>query len=101
MLAKLIENHIDKMDLIEEQVDASIEQVYQSIDIDAILKNPDAELFDFVDIVKTILISKYAEEAIAEGVRLAKEIKGKHIKIQDSNDPNLNEDDKSKDNRQD
>jgi len=97
---KLINNHIDDIEKLAEELDAIIDNAIDNIDIRALVKDPTAELQKITDEIKEIFIEKYAPQAVELGFDFAKRIqekieKDKPIKINDSNNPNLNKDEKA------
>ncbi|MDD2680439.1 MAG: hypothetical protein PHO03_06555 [Candidatus Omnitrophica bacterium] len=101
---KIINKHIDSVEELSRQLDMIIEQEISQIDIDIIIKDPQAELVRVVDNIKRIFLDEYADKAVELGFDLGRVIQkkieqDKTIKIDDSNNPNLN--DTGKDNKQD
>ena len=101
---KIINSHIDNIEELERQLDGIIEQEYSQISIDAIIALPKEELARVVENIKRIFLDEYADKAIELGFDLGRIIQkkieqDKTIKIDDSQDPKLN--DTSKDNKQD
>lgn len=97
MLDKIIHKHIDRIDEIQEAIDKEIERVYKGLNIDEIIKGPTTAIYEAMTIIKTIIIERYAKEAINSGLELAEVIKrlmaqDKEIKVSKSKDPKLNED---------
>lgn len=101
---KIINKHIDSVEELSRQLDIIIEQEISQIDIDIIIKDPQAELVRVVDNIKRIFLDEYADKAVELGFDLGRVIQkkieqDKTIKIDDSNNPNLN--DTGKNNKQD
>lgn len=95
MLDKTIISHIDVMDGIETEMQADIDKIMSKIDVDVLIESPEKELTEFMDLVKGIILSKYTEQALAEGVKVAKLVEkfrkqDKEIVIPDSENPHLN-----------
>jgi hypothetical protein len=91
MLEKFINNHLDTLETIEESAEKMIDKAIGTINIDALIVNPEVELAAVTQIIYDWILDKYTEQAVEEGLSFAKEIeKHKIIKIDDSNDPNLN-----------
>jgi hypothetical protein len=94
-MEKLLNSHLDEIDTIEEELDALIDAAIGDIDFDALLKDPQAEITRVTqDLMKTF-VDEYGHTCVDLGVTLAKKIQArieqdKAIKIQDSNNPNLN-----------
>jgi len=96
---KLINAHIDELDGLTDEIDAIVEDAVNGIDIEALVKNPTAELQRVIEEVKKVFLEEYAPQAGELGIDFAKKIqdkidKDKTIKVDDSNDPNLNKDEK-------
>lgn len=83
--------HLDNRLDIQDSAKNMLEEVLSSIDLRVVLKRPEAELAR-VGHVALGVAEAHATEAVREGQRFAKEVieKGK-VKVQDSEDPNLNE----------
>ncbi len=101
---KIINTHIDNIEELERQLDIIIEQEISQIDIDTILNDPTKALNQVIENVKRVFLDEYANKAIELGFDLGRIIKkrieqDKTIKVDDSNNPNLN--DTGKDNKQD
>uniref|UniRef100_A0A6H1ZEK9 Uncharacterized protein n=1 Tax=viral metagenome TaxID=1070528 RepID=A0A6H1ZEK9_9ZZZZ len=93
---KLINKHVDNIEILENQLDLIIENEISKIDIDAILDNPKAELQRVIDIIKRIFLDEYADKAIELGFdfgrKMDKKIEDdKTILIDNSKDPKLND----------
>ncbi len=103
MLDKSLHQHLDLMDEIEADIDKEILKIYKALDIDDIIADPDGEMLAAAQAVEDIIEVKFAKRAIAAGLDLAEIVKehiadNEDIKIQNSKDPNLNQeldDDKS------
>ena len=96
MLSKLIENHVEAMDSIEEKVEKDIDQLIGKIDVDALMEDPEGELLILTEALSRILEEEYFEKAIDKGVEFGEKIKKlseeeKKIKIDGGKDPNKNE----------
>lgn len=94
---KIINSHIDNVEEIEKELDKIIEQEIADIDIKAIMADPKSELERVVENIRQIFIEKYAEQAVELGFDLGRIIQkkieqDKTIKVDDSKDPNLNDD---------
>jgi hypothetical protein len=93
----IINKHIDTLEELEAELEIIIEDAIKGIDIEALIKAPKDELQRIADEVKEIFLREYAPQAVELGIDFAKAIqdkidKDKVIKIQDSDDPNLNKD---------
>jgi len=92
---KLINAHIDKIEDIEAQLDIIIEQEISQINIDEVIKDPYNTLLITAQNIKDIFLDKYGHDVVELGIQFGKAIQkkieeDKTIKIQDSDDPNLN-----------
>ena len=101
---KIINSHIDEIEELSRQLDIVIEQEISQLDIDKVIDNPATALAEVVDSIKEIFLDKYSDKAISLGIDLGKVIEkrikqDKGIKIDDSDNPRLNDTDK--DNKQD
>jgi len=105
MLDKSLHLHLDLMDSIEADIDKEIEKIYNALDIDEIIADPEGEMLIAVQAVKDMIEEKFVKRAVEAGMDLAKIIQdhikeNKDFKISASKDPKLNEDlldDKSND----
>lgn len=92
-LDKVLINHLDNMDKLEDDIDENITEAIDSLDVNSLIDDPEAVLFNFIDELKVLLQEKYYPEASKNGLELAKNIREDgDIEIARSNDPNLNED---------
>tara|TARA_R100000329_G_C7613431_1_gene217734 strand:+ start:1057 stop:1287 length:231 start_codon:yes stop_codon:yes gene_type:complete len=72
-LAKLINNYLDKMDLLNEEVDKNADNILEVIDIDALLKDPEGYLLSLGD----AFLKEHLDEiqkASKEGKKFAEKI---------------------------
>lgn len=97
MLNRILHRHLDKTDVLNEQVDKDIDKLIQSIDIESVMITPQATIFEIVQELEELLIEKYGPQAVENGLKLALVIKrmqreNKDIIIQDTDDPNINQD---------
>jgi len=95
-LDKIINSNIDAIEEIERQIDIIIEHEISQIDIDSILISPQGELTIIAERIRDTVIGQYADKAIEHGFDLARKIQskidqGKVIKIEDTNNPKLND----------
>ncbi len=93
---KIINKHVDTIEELERQLDIIIEQEVSQISIEAIIISPAQELTRVAENIKRIFLDEYADEALELGFdfgRLLKDKieKDKTIKIDNSNNPNLND----------
>ena len=92
---KLINDHVDKMEELERQMNMVIDQEVSQINIDEIMKNPAVELALVVANISKTFIDEYSPRAMAEGMVFGKAIdKRKVIKVDNTKDPNKNDDSK-------
>lgn len=93
MLDKLIHKHLDDMDEIEKNMNDDIETIISSVDIDMLIDNPDEVMSIVSDSIEQLIDEKYAPLSIDNGIMFAKKVESlkRDIKVQDSNDPTLNE----------
>ena len=96
MLAKLIENHVDEMDVLEEELGNEADALIKKIDVDALMADPEGELLVFVDALTKLIEDKYIERAVDKGVDFGEKIQkmaeeDKKIKVELSKDPNRNQ----------
>ena len=89
---KILHKHLDNRLDIQESAKKMLEAVLDSIDLKAVVTKPEAELARIGHVAMGIA-EAHAREAVEEGQRFAKEViaKGK-VLFQESEDPNLNED---------
>lgn len=94
---KIINQHIDKIEDIENQLDLIIEQEILTIDIDEVIRDPQNTLLQVAQNIKDIFLEKYGHDVVELGINFGKAIQkkieqDKTIKVDDSNDPKLNAD---------
>lgn len=94
MLDKVIHKHIDNMDRIEDTFNKELDKIYNALDIDDILNNPESVLIDFVNYVGGRIEEVYSYQAVKEGLRLSDTLKrlNRDVVIVDTDDQNINED---------
>jgi len=105
MLDKSLHQHLDLMDEIEADIDKEVAKIYDALDIDEIIDDPEGEMLAASQAVKDVIEAKFVKRAVDAGLDLAQIVndhiaKDKDIKIQRSKDPKLNqelENDKSND----
>jgi len=93
MLDKVVISHLDQMDALEDEIKKDIDAIFKTIDIDALLANPELEVMTIVEAVKHLLTERYIQRAIEQGKDFATKVEKlkRDIVIPDSKDPNLNE----------
>lgn len=104
MLDIVIRKHIDSMDSIALDIDTQIDKLMKSIDIDAIMENPQDAMIQIGEAMGEILKNKIIPNSVNQGHQLAATIeklrKGEKIEIPDTENPTLNKelaDDKRRD----
>jgi asparagine synthetase A len=100
-MEKVINDHIDSLEELEQELEVIIDNAIDDIDIEALVKDPTAELERVKEEIKEVFLSEYAPQAVELGFDFAKAIqeridKDKPVKIQDSNNPELNDKDRDK-----
>ena len=98
----IINTHIDSIEELEAEIDVIIERETKKIDIDAIMASPETELSAVAERIKRIFLDEFADKAVELGFDFGRLVNNKiaqekTIKIDNSNDPQLN--DTSKDNK--
>lgn len=92
MLDQVIVKHLDAMDILEESIENDFDEILRDIDIDLIIDNPQEVLQMAAEDMENLLIEKYYTIAAENGIKFAKSIiDDGDVKIQKSDDPNLNE----------
>jgi hypothetical protein len=93
MLDPVINKHQDTLADIQAAVSEDIDTILASIDIDAVIDDPQGAMQEVVEVVKEKILSEHLEPAVKAGIEFAKEIqKAKAIKVDNSNDPQVNDD---------
>ena len=91
-LDKVILDHLEKQDVLENRIEEEIESMLASIKIVDLISNPEELLIAFVEELQKRLKDGYYHTASENGLKLAEDIvKDGDVKVTDSNDPNLNE----------
>lgn len=93
MLDKIINDHVDKQDKLEEGLEKDIQSLINGLKINELMATPLDTLITAVEAVKAQLIDKYAPQAVKNGKEFADTIKGlkRDIVVEDTNDPKLSE----------
>ena len=99
---KIINKHIDGIEALSDEMGKVVEQEISQLDIDGLIDNPVITLTQAVDNMRDIFMDEYATRAITLGISFGEAInkrieQDKAIKVDASNDPNLNA--KSDDNK--
>ena len=80
------------MEEIEADLSKELDKIISGIDIDTAIDAPEVEMMLVARKIEDLLIEKYFQKAIEQGVHFAKEVrKSKEIIIADSTNPTLNE----------
>ncbi|NCC41932.1 MAG: hypothetical protein EOM21_21490 [Gammaproteobacteria bacterium] len=91
-LDKVLINHLDDMDMIEDGIDEAVERLIMSMSIDALIQNPEGVLSEVALAVEDLLKDEFYVKATENGAKLAKMIEDDgDIKIQKTKDPNIND----------
>ena len=85
---KLINQHIDKIEDIENNLDLIIEQEILTIDIDEVIRDSQNTLLQVAQNIKDIFLDKYGHDIVELGIQFGKAIQkkidqDKTIKIDD------------------
>lgn len=92
-LDKLLIRHIDEMDLLEEGLKEDIDHIYEQINIDSVIEDPEGVFTNIAAAVATLLEEKYYIQASKIGSDFAKAVeKDGHIEIPKTKDQTLNKD---------
>lgn len=92
MLDGVIVKHLDMMDILEESIEKDFDDILDAIDIDLIIDNPQQALRMAAEDMQNLLIEKYYTIAAENGIKFARDIiKDGDVKIEKTDDPNLNE----------
>ena len=93
MMDKTIHKHLDKRMDIQESASKMLEEVLDSIDLKAVVKNPRRELAR-VGHVAMGIAEAHAKDAADEGTRFAKECRAAEpVVFEETEDPKANEED--------
>ena len=91
-LDKVIINHLDEMDKINMEIEAIIDNLIDNINIDELVNDPALTLTTIGAVIEETMDEDVYMKAFENGVEFAKAIEDDgDIKVQDTNDPNLNE----------
>jgi hypothetical protein len=92
MLDPVINKHHDKIEEIQADLQIDIDSIIKSIDIDALIDDPQEVMEAVSLIISDKVTTDYLEPAVMAGIEFAKDIqKAKSIKVDDSKDPQKNE----------
>jgi len=99
---RIINSHIDKIEGITNKLNEIIDEQTNKMAIDEVIENPELALVQVADNIRQIFIDKYITEAIDLGISFGQLInkkieQDKTLKIDNSNNPKLN--DTGKDNK--
>jgi hypothetical protein len=91
MLDPIIHKHLDEIDKIEDSVDKDISDILSSLDIKAVIENPNEAMLSIARIIEDLIIEDYLKRTVELGIAFSREIdKAKKIAVSDSSNPNLN-----------
>lgn len=93
MLDKIIRDHIDEMEAIENNIEKEIDELLKGMDVDALMNDPEAAIMEVVNILSERLIQEYIPRAAEKGIEFAKKIQEtkKDIVVQDTTNPKVNQ----------
>lgn len=92
-LDKVILDHVEELQDIEDQLQDEIDTLIDKLDINEIIDDPELALTELVDIIMNDLLEKkYYPIASKKGTELAKQVDNDIIEVTLSKDPKLNED---------
>lgn len=75
-MEQLIQNHLEKIEDLEEKLDANIISIVDGLDIDEVIVNPQTTLLDHVELVEILLTNEFMPKATVLGRDLAKGLEG-------------------------
>ncbi len=78
MLDPIFQKHLDNMRALQEELKATVTNAAQFLNLDDVLRHPQAELTLFSDELTAHIAKRFVTKFIAEGVRFADEMK--HVK---------------------
>ena len=94
MLDKILIKHLDKMDLIADDIDNIINKVMGMIDIELVIENPQEAMLGISDVVQEMLKEEIIEKSLQNGEDLAIEIeslkRGDKIELPNKEDSTVN-----------
>jgi len=94
---KIINTHLDKIEELENEFNIDLEKLIGDLNIKVVIDNPEAEMLQLKEDIKELYLNKYADRAVELGISFAELIQkkidaDKIIKVDDSENPNLNKD---------
>lgn len=90
-LDKVILDHVEEIQSIEDEIGETIDFMIDDINIDAVIDNPESALNEFTSHIIDLLDKEYFNKAMEKGIELAKEVKKDgDIQIVKSKNPTLN-----------
>jgi vacuolar-type H+-ATPase subunit E/Vma4 len=92
MLSKIIEDHVDAIEQIEADFQEEIDKAISSIDIEALMADPQATLEQVAELVKEKIRDKYSDRIVALGKEFSQRIQEKDVTVDLSKDPDKNDD---------
>lgn len=90
MLSDTLNKNVDALDALSEQMQDEIDSAIASIDIKALMYDPEYTLLEVIEILKKTLSEKYIPEAMLVGKNLSREILEDDIVVDLSTNPNEN-----------
>ena len=91
-LDKVILDHVEDIESIEDEVADMIDKMIDKIDIDAVIADPHGSLNEFSNVVFGILTDKYYPMIADKGIEFAQSVqKDGDVQVSISKDPKLNE----------
>ena len=91
-LDKVLINHLEKQDELENAIEEEIESLISGLDIKDLISNAEEVLLSLVEKVQQSLKDSYYLKSSENGIVFAKDIiDDGDIKVTDSNNPTLNE----------
>lgn len=76
-MLKVINNHLDRLDSLEERFDDDLDKIIKSIDLKSIINNPSEELKRVAEDIKELLEEKYYKDALTSGKKFAEKVEDK------------------------
>lgn len=92
LLDEILHKHLDVLDEAKAEMEKDIDEFVASIDIDAIIDDPQGVMEYAAELLQQIFVEKYSQIAIQAGLKLAKDIQeADNIEVPKSKDANLNQ----------
>ena len=84
MLDPIFQKHLDNMRALQEELKTEVMKATVALDLDDVLRHPEAELSIFADELTGYIVKKFSTKFLAEGVRFGDEMKNIKRDIQPS-----------------